>query len=104
LAERVGLGLYRVELLCERAEEYLARGEGAPAEGPAREALGRASAANCRFRWGAAEAGHLLGQALFSQGRVAEARPVLDEALRVRRELNDLRADQTARLLRLLPA
>jgi hypothetical protein len=104
LAERADLGLYRIELLCERAEECLARGEGAPAERPAREALRHATAANCRFRWGAAEAGHLLGQALFSQGRVAEARHVLDEALRVRRELHDPRADQTARLVRLLPA
>ena len=34
----------------------------------AREALQRASAADCQFQWGAAEAGHLLGQALAARG------------------------------------
>src|SRR5262249_20946057 len=67
LARHCGLGLYHVDLLCEQAELGLAEEEAAAAEASAREALRRASAAECQFLWGAAEAGHLLGQALVLQ-------------------------------------
>jgi hypothetical protein len=88
LARQCGLGLYHVELLCEVAEQCLARADPAAAEPLAAAALERACAADCRFAWGEAEAGHLLGQALALQGRSRDARPFLDKALALRRRLS----------------
>ena len=99
LARQCGLGLYLVELLCEQAELCLARADAAAAEGPAAAALERASAADCRFLWGMAEAGHLLGHALAAQGRPREARPFLEPALARRRRLGHPGAGATERLL-----
>ncbi|HZY87767.1 MAG TPA: hypothetical protein VFE78_23220, partial [Gemmataceae bacterium] len=92
LARQCGLGLYQVELLCVQAEVMLDRGDAPAAERTAGEALWRASAADCRFAWGEAEARQLLGQALVLQQRRAEARPVLEAALALRRRLGDPRA------------
>jgi hypothetical protein len=101
LARRCGLGLYHVELLCEQAEAFLADGDAAAAEAAAREALQRASAADCQFQWGAAEAGHLLGQALAARQDHRGAVGVLQETLDLRQRLGDPRAGQTERLLNL---
>jgi hypothetical protein len=103
LARQCGLGLYLVELLCEQAELALARADAAAAEGPATAALERASADDCRFLWGMAEAGHLLGQALAAQGRPREARLFLEPTLARRRRLGHPGADATERLLAHLP-
>ena len=65
----------------------------------AREALRLASHADCQFVWGAAEAGHLLGQALRAQHKIGEARAILDRTLGLRRRLGDPRAADTERLL-----
>jgi hypothetical protein len=99
LAGQCGLGLYHVELLCEGAELCLMRSDAGAAEEMAREALRRASAAECQFMWGAAEAQHLLGQALARQQRGKEARAVLEEALELRWRLSDPRAEATEHLL-----
>jgi hypothetical protein len=99
LARHCGLGLYHVDMLCEQAEVDLARGRAASAEVSAREALRRASAADCQMLWAAAEAGHLLGQALGLQQRYGEARDVLDETLALRLRLGDPRQEDTERLL-----
>lgn len=99
LARQCGFGLYHVELLCEGAELGLLRGDGVGAEVMAREALGRATAAECQFRWGAAAAGHLLGQALAMQGRTNEARAVLEETLELRYSLGDAGAEATEQVL-----
>jgi hypothetical protein len=104
LARQCGLGLYHVELLCEQAEQFLAAGDAAAAEPAAREALELASCPDCEFVWGAAEAGHLLGQILAACQRPGEARAVLQEALARRRRLGDPRAEQTERLLARLEA
>jgi hypothetical protein len=102
LARPCGLGLLHVELLCEGAQVSLMGGDPAGAERLARDALGRATAAGCQFLWGAAEAGHLLGQALAAQRRPREARPVLEEALAWRCRLRDPQAAATERLLAML--
>jgi hypothetical protein len=102
LARHCQLGLYHVDLLCEQAEVDLARGDAAAAEAFAREARGFASAATCQFQWGAAEAGHLLGQALALQQRDREARDVLDETLALRSRLGDPRREDTEWLLQRL--
>src|SRR5262249_25228332 len=94
-----GLGLYHVDLLCEQAELGLAEEEAAAAEASAREALRRASAAECQFLWGAAEAGHLLGQALVLQERNGEARDRLDEPLALRARRGAPRGEDTEWLL-----
>jgi hypothetical protein len=99
LARRCGLGLYHIELLCEHAEMCLADGNVAAAETAAREALQRASAAHCQFIWGAAEAGHLLGQALAAQGDRAAAHAALQTALDLRKRLGDPKARLTEGLL-----
>jgi len=99
LARQCGLGLYYVELLCEGAELGLLRSDAAAAEEMACEALRRACAAECQFMWGAAEAGHLLGQALAMQQRAKEARAVLEEALELRWRLGDPRAEATEQFL-----
>jgi hypothetical protein len=99
LTRRCGLGLLYIELLCEQAEQRLAAGDAAGAEASAHDALGRAVAADCQFLWGAAEAGHLLGQALAAQGDERAAAAVLREALERRRRLCDPRTAQTERLL-----
>lgn len=99
LARQCGLGLYHIELLCEVAEQCLARADPAAAEPLAAAALERACAADCRFAWGEAEAGHLLGQALALQGRSREAHPFLDKALTLRRGLGHPGVAATERLL-----
>jgi hypothetical protein len=101
-ARQCGLGLYHVDLLCEQAEVSLVRGDAVTAEQAAREALRRASAADCQFRWGAAQAGHLLGQTLIAQQRFRDARPILKKALVLRRRIGDPGAEQTEQLKNLL--
>jgi hypothetical protein len=103
LARQCGLGLYHVELLCEAAEQGLARSDAAAAEPLAAAALERAAAADCRFAWGEADAGHLLGQALAVQGRGREARPFLEKALALRHRLRHPGVATTERLLAGLP-
>src|SRR5207247_1074875 len=99
LAGHCGLGLYHVELLCERAEILLAGGDTAAAEQSAREGLRRAASPDCQFQWGAAQAGHLLGQSLAWQQRVREARAILKETSEMRRRIGDPGAELTERLL-----
>ncbi len=74
IARPCGLWLYQVELLCELAELHMLRGCDADAIGSAQEAYDLASAPDCRFLWGAAAAGHLLGGASAACGRVDDAR------------------------------
>ncbi len=102
LARRSGLGLYLILLLNARAD-ILLRGDAGAAAASAEEALALALAPGCRFAWGAAEAGHLLGQALAAEWRFADARAAFAAALRLRRHLDDPGADLTARLLDRLP-
>jgi hypothetical protein len=99
LARRCGLRLFHIELLCEQAELFLALGDAGAAATAARDALEQATAADCQFMWGAAEAGHLWGQALIAQGAHRDARSVLRTALHLRRRLGDPKAEQTGRLL-----
>jgi hypothetical protein len=101
LARRCGLRLFHIELLCEQAALFLADGDTAEAEMAAHDALQRASAADCQFLWGAAEAGHLLGQAVAVRDSRA-ARAILRKALDTRRRLGDPKAAQTERLLKRL--
>jgi len=63
LARIHGLGLYHIELLCLQGEISLARGDAPSAERLAREALWRATAVDCQFAWGEAEARQLLDKA-----------------------------------------
>jgi hypothetical protein len=102
LARQCGLGLYHIELLCEQAEICLARADSPVAEQMAGEALERASAVDCQFAWGAAEAGHLLGQSLVAQRRFHEARVVLNRTLELRHRIGDPKIRQTEQLLALL--
>ncbi|MCI0355051.1 MAG: hypothetical protein L0099_08440, partial [Acidobacteria bacterium] len=102
LAAQCGLGLCHIELLCEHAEIMLHNGNPPEAEQAAREALRRASAPECQFMWGAAHAGHLVGQALCLQGRIHEARDFLREALHLRCRIGDPGAHATEHLLLML--
>jgi hypothetical protein len=99
IARQSGLGLYHVELLCEQAEVCLARADLPAAEQVAGAALERATAAECQFAWGAAEAGHLLGQALLLQNRKHEARAILNKTCDTRRRIGDPRVEHTEQLL-----
>lgn len=99
LARMSGLGLYHIELLCVQAQLSLARGDAPAAEHVANEALWRATAADCQFAWGEAEARHRLGQALLAQGRMRAARAALKKALRLRERIGDPRRTETERLL-----
>lgn len=92
LARVLGLGLYHIELLCLQGEINLARGDAPAAERMASEALWRATADDCRFAWGEAEARHLLGKALTVQQRVREAKEALESALQLRQRIGDPRA------------
>jgi hypothetical protein len=110
LARQAGLWLYQVELLCVQAELLLTGGQsaamllgGSPsatAERSAREAYELASAPDCQFVWGSAEAGHLLGRSLAAQGRLDEALSVLESVRSVRLRIGDHRAEQTEALIR----
>ncbi|HZU39087.1 MAG TPA: hypothetical protein VFA18_24390, partial [Gemmataceae bacterium] len=100
LARRYGLGLSLIELLNAQAELELARGNAPAAEQSAREACQRATAAQCCFLWGAAIAGHLLGQALGAQRDVRAARKTLRHTLALRRRIGDPHAETTAAVLR----
>jgi hypothetical protein len=99
LTRQSGLGLYHIELLCEQAKLCLARADAPAAANAAGAALERATAADCQFLWGAAAAGHLLGQALAAQQRLPEARPLLHEALTLRVRLGDPKCEETATLV-----
>src|SRR5207247_9890986 len=98
-----GLGLYLVELLCEQAEWFMARNNAGDAEAVIREALRLASHDDCRFVWGEAGAGHLLGRALMAQGKIREARSALMHTLKLRRRIGDPRAYDTERSAGPLP-
>jgi hypothetical protein len=100
LTRHAGLGLYLVELLCEQAELCLARADAVAAAAAAAAALERAAAPDCRFRWGEAEAGHLLGRSLAAQERSADAQEILKKTLALRCRLGDPKADETESLLR----
>jgi hypothetical protein len=102
VARHCGFSLYQVELLCEQAELQLAGSCDTAAVRSAREAFELARSADCQFLWGAAEAGHLLGRALFACGRVADARAALERTLAIRHHIGDLRAEHTEALLRSL--
>jgi hypothetical protein len=104
VARQCGLGLSLVELLCAQAELCLDRADAVAAEGFAAAAVERAAAADCRFAWGEAEAGHLLGRAFAAQGRERPARAVLARALELRRQIGDPRVEETERLLALVEA
>jgi hypothetical protein len=100
VAGQCGLGLYHVELLCEQAEVFMAAGDLPAAEQSAREALRRASAPKCQFVWGAADAGHMLGQILWNQQRGAEARAILARTLSLRRRIGHPGVELTELLLK----
>jgi tetratricopeptide (TPR) repeat protein len=102
LARQCGLGLCLIELLCEQAEICLARADAPAAEHVAAAALERAQSPDCQFLWGAADAGHLLGLALYQQGQPDRARRFLKRALARRRVLKHPRMEQTRRLLSLV--
>jgi hypothetical protein len=99
LSRACGLELYHIELLCMQAEINLTRGDAPAAEHVAREALWRATARDCRFAWGEAEARHLLGKALVAQQRLRAARAALKTACKLRRRIGDPRREETERLL-----
>jgi hypothetical protein len=99
LAGRAGLGLYQIELLCERAELQHLQNDPAAAD-TARQARDLALASSCRFLWGAAEASHLLGRILVDHEQFGPAREVLEKTLQIRRRLGDAQAWQTEELLR----
>jgi hypothetical protein len=103
LARQYGLGLYHIDLLCTQAELSLDRADAPAAEHLASAALERATAENCRFLWGAAEAGYLLGRALLAQQRQREAITILQKTLAVQQRLGDLQAETTHLLLETLP-
>ena len=100
IARRCGLGLYQVELLCVQAELSLNRSQALAAEQSAREALRIASSIESQFRWGVAEAGHLLGHSLVAQDRLVEAQVVLDGARSLRVLIGDPRVAQTEKLMK----
>jgi hypothetical protein len=104
LAGHAGLRLYQVETGCEEAELALARGDAVAAEAAARQALRQATAKDCHFLWGVADAGRLVGLALNARDRPAEARQVWEETLNVCRQIGDPRAEQVEALLARLGA
>jgi hypothetical protein len=99
MARQAGLVLISVELLCEQAALFLARGNAVAASAPAREALRMACAENCQFVWGAAQAGHLLGESRARQNMPEQARARLARTLALRERIGDPRAEETRRLL-----
>jgi hypothetical protein len=99
LARHGGMELYLIELLCEQAALFLAQRNPTAAEPLASEARERALAWQCYFAWGAAEAGHLLGEALTAQRRTEAAGDVLQETLALRRGINHPRVWQTEEAL-----
>ncbi|HWE35209.1 MAG TPA: hypothetical protein VG406_01455 [Isosphaeraceae bacterium] len=102
LARRCGLGLAHVELLCALADAHLAGGAAEAAEEAATTALDLARSPSCRFAWGEAAAGDLLGRSLAIQWRARAARDALMELLALQQRLGDPRAARTAEQLRRL--
>ncbi len=109
LARQAGLRLHQVELLCVQTELLLTGTQaaallmgGSPAvsaERSAQEAYQLASAPECQFVWGSAEAAHLLGRALQAQGRLEEALSVLKQAFLLGLRIGDHRVEQTEALI-----
>jgi hypothetical protein len=98
MARHCGLGLYHILLLNARAEIVLPADPGS-AEHSAHEAQRLASAVACEFAWGAAAAGHHLGQSLAAQSRFREARAALEATLELRLAMGDPGAEPTRGLL-----
>jgi hypothetical protein len=103
VARQCSLGLYLIELLSEQAEIFMVRGDFTAAEQTAREALQRASAPDCQFMWGAAQAGHLLGQSLTSQKDFRAARDILLQTRELRHRIGDPGVAATEKFLESLP-
>jgi len=104
VARQCGLGLYHIELLSEQSEIFMTRGDFPAAEQKAREALQRATAPDCQFLWGAAQAGHVLGQSLKAQLDFRAARDILLKTLEIRRRIGDPGVPATEKLLTSLPS
>ncbi|MCI0464862.1 MAG: hypothetical protein L0Z62_48695, partial [Gemmataceae bacterium] len=103
LARQCGLGLYLIDLGCERAEALLARGEAQAAEDAAHEAWARACAPDCGTPWGGARAAQLLARASLEQGRAREAWAMLIGVRNTRQGLGDPLLRETEELLARLP-
>lgn len=92
--------LLRIELLIEQARLRRAEGDLEEAERAAAEARRLAHSPECRFAWGEAEAGHLLGEILSARGRKEEARSAFEEARTLRKRIGDPAVILTERALR----
>ena len=99
-ARLCGLGISFIELLCEQAQVCLCGPMRRPQPAFARSALERALAADCQFRWGAAEA---CASPRRFPGRAEEyrdARAALEMARDLRERIKDPRLAETIALLR----
>jgi hypothetical protein len=99
LSGQCGLGLYHVELLCEQGTCLIAEQNLVAAEDCLRDALERAGQPACRFLWGAALAGSLLGILLTSRQRKREAREIFKQTLAIQTKIGDPGREKTLQWL-----
>lgn len=107
-AQEMNLGVDRIDLLLCRGQLGLRRGELQAAEADARDALAYATAPDCGYLWGEADALHLLSMVLLSghalSTRILEASTHLTDEIELREQLQDPRAAEARWLLRRLMA
>jgi tetratricopeptide (TPR) repeat protein len=95
LADGCGFGQYAIELRLSLARIHLDAGDARAALRRAREALDRATAPECRYAWGEADALDLAGRAHARLREIELARQRLTAAIGVRERLSHPRLDNT---------
>ena len=104
-AEACGFGLLRVELLGLLARVQLAWPDARVALQHARHALDLATAPECGYAWGEADAAQLCGEAHLALGEPEQARRRFEQALAVRERIEHPAVAETrAALARLTPS
>lgn len=108
LASDHGFGAYRIDLLVWSGALALRRGDPELAEREARDALAYATAPDCGYAWGEADALHLLATVLIAgrptagSPRHSEAASHLSDELELRERMSDPTAPEVRWLLRRL--
>jgi len=95
LADGCGFGQYAIELRLSLARIHLDADDARAALRRAREALDRATAPECHYVWGEADALDLAGRAHARLGEIELARQRLTAAIGVRERLSHPRLDDT---------
>ena len=98
-ARRGGYRVLLVDALVLKGHAALLAGRWEQAQEVGREAYGLSAMAPCGYQWGQGSAAHLLGEVAYRQGQAVEAQHRAEEAVRVRRAIQDARVKRSEAVL-----